>query len=62
MKTDKELLEEIEVLEKLESKGYKQKQCGNCNGKGYNIYPNKHGQACMVNCFTCDGKGYWWVH
>ncbi len=53
MKTDKEILEAIEVKEKLESRGFRKISCKNCNGMGYfGIF--------FSQCLICHGKGYIW--
>lgn len=35
MKTDKELADELDAKDRLRRRGYTQKPCLSCNGKGY---------------------------
>lgn len=51
MKTDKELADELDAQERLETRGYVRETCPKCNG---------YQQFGSVMCWQCEGKGYIW--
>lgn len=51
MKTAKELLDEIEAIERLRAKGYTRVKCSVCDGRGFV-------QGHIGFCPFCEGTGY----
>lgn len=52
--TDKELLDKLDAINRLQNQGYKREKCKDCKGTGVvpAIFPEVGYQ-----CFTCGGNG-----